>query len=281
MRVIDGAPAFIRRARGFVPEPIDLGADGPCLIAAGADLKNTVTVTRGREAFISQHIGDLDNREAIRFRDETIGHLTSILGVRPEGVACDLHPDFTSTRAAEAMGLPLLRVQHHVAHVAAVVAEHGLHGRRARRRARRPRLWRGRRRPGAANFSRSTARNGSASAISSRWRCPAATAPRASPGAWGLRCSRGSADSTPAAGFFAAIPQADALAKRLGAGAPPSRNDEPGAAVRRGFGARGRLPFISGTRVRPRWSSRLWSARRMLARRRLAPSRGAARHGAA
>ena len=128
MRWIDGAPAFLRRARGYVPEPIDLGADGPCLIAAGADLKNTVTVTRGREAFVSQHIGDLDNREAIRFRDETIRHLISILDVRPEAVACDLHPDFISTRGAEAMGLPLLRVQHHVAHVAAVVAEHGLTG---------------------------------------------------------------------------------------------------------------------------------------------------------
>ncbi|HVP99798.1 MAG TPA: carbamoyltransferase HypF, partial [Roseiarcus sp.] len=98
-------------------------ADGPSVIAAGADLKNTIAVTRGREAFVSQHIGDLDDRETIRFRAETIRHLTSILAVKPELAVCDLHPDFVSTRSAEAAGLPLIAVQHHVAHVAAVAAE--------------------------------------------------------------------------------------------------------------------------------------------------------------
>jgi len=127
-RVIDGAPAFLRRARGFVPEPIDLGVDGPSVLAAGADLKNTATLTRGREAFVSPHIGDLDDRETIRFRDETIAHLCAILATEPEFAACDLHPDFQSTRAAEATGLPCARVQHHVAHVAATVAEHKLSG---------------------------------------------------------------------------------------------------------------------------------------------------------
>lgn len=128
VRVLDGAPAFLRRARGFVPEPIDLGADGPSIVAAGADLKNSVTLTRGREAFVSQHIGDLDNRETIRFRAQTIAHLRAILAIAPEFVACDLHPDFQSTRWAEAQGLPCARVQHHVAHVAAVAAEHSLSG---------------------------------------------------------------------------------------------------------------------------------------------------------
>ena len=128
VRVIDGAPAFLRRARGFVPEPIDLGSDGPCILATGADLKNTITLTRGREAFVSQHIGDLDDRETLRFRAETIRHLTSILDVKPEYVACDAHPDFASTRAALAADLPCIAVQHHVAHVAAVAAEHGLTG---------------------------------------------------------------------------------------------------------------------------------------------------------
>jgi len=123
MRVLDGAPAYLRRARGFVPDPIDLGADGPSVIAAGADLKNTVAVTRGREAFVSQHIGDLDDRETIRFRDETIRHLKSILAVKPELAVCDLHPDFVSTRFAESTGLPVIAVQHHLAHVAAVAAE--------------------------------------------------------------------------------------------------------------------------------------------------------------
>ncbi len=123
VRILDGAPAYIRRARGFVPDPIDLGFDGPSVIAAGADLKNTITLTRGREAFVSQHIGDLDDRETLRFRDETIRHLTAILAVEPECAVCDLHPDFVSTRAAEASGLPVVAVQHHVAHVAAVAAE--------------------------------------------------------------------------------------------------------------------------------------------------------------
>ena len=128
MQVIDGALAFIRRARGFVPEPIDLGVDGPSVIATGADLKNTICVTRGREAFLSQHVGGLDNVEAVRFQREAIAHLCSILDVAPEAAACDLHPDFRSVRTAESLGLPLVPVQHHVAHVAAVAAEHGLEG---------------------------------------------------------------------------------------------------------------------------------------------------------
>ncbi len=128
MQIINGAPAFLRRARGFVPEPVELPEDGPPVIATGADLKNTVCVTRGREAFLSQHVGSLDNAETIRFQQETIAHLCSILDVRPEFAACDLHPDFRSVRIAEHLGLPLLRVQHHLAHVAAVAAEHHLDG---------------------------------------------------------------------------------------------------------------------------------------------------------
>jgi len=122
--VMDGAPAFLRRARGYVPEPIDLGEDGPCVLAMGGHLKATVTVTRGREAFVSQHVGDLDRMETIRFYDETIRHQLSILDVRPDIVACDLHPDYLSTRLAEERDLPLIKVQHHAAHIAAVAAEH-------------------------------------------------------------------------------------------------------------------------------------------------------------
>lgn len=128
MQVIAGAPSFLRRARGFVPEPVDLRSDGPSVIALGADLKNTVCVTRGREAFVSQHIGGLDNAETIRFQRETVAHLCKILDVKPDYAACDLHPDFRSVRLAESLGLPLVRVQHHLAHVAAVAAEHHLTG---------------------------------------------------------------------------------------------------------------------------------------------------------
>ena len=61
MAVVDGGPTFLRRARGFVPEPIDLGSDGPSVLAVGAHLKSTVTVTRGRQEFVSEHVGSLDN----------------------------------------------------------------------------------------------------------------------------------------------------------------------------------------------------------------------------
>jgi hydrogenase maturation protein HypF len=126
MAVVDKAPVFLRRARGFVPEPIDLGVDGPDVLAVGGHLKSTVTVTRGREAFVSQYIGDLDNVESVRFFEETIRHLLAVLDVKPDVVACDLHPDFFSTRHAEEMGASLTRVQHHAAHVAAIAAEHGV-----------------------------------------------------------------------------------------------------------------------------------------------------------
>lgn len=129
MQIVAGAPAYLRRARGHVPEPVDLGSDGPSIIALGSDLKNTICVTRGREAFLSQHIGGLDNAEAIRFQRETVAHLCSILDVTPDYAACDLHPDFRSVRLAETLDLPLIRVQHHVAHIAAVAAEHHLAGR--------------------------------------------------------------------------------------------------------------------------------------------------------
>ncbi len=128
MQVIEGAARFVRRSRGFVPEPIDLGEDGPAVLAVGAHLKATLCVTRGREAFVSQHIGDLDNVQTVRFYRETAGRMLAMLGVRPELVACDLHPDYRSSLFAEELGRPLRRVQHHAAHLAAVAAEHHLRG---------------------------------------------------------------------------------------------------------------------------------------------------------
>ena len=100
----------------------------PPVLAVGAHLKNTICITRGREAFLSQHIGDLDNPSSYRFFRETIDHLTSILEIHPDRVACDLHPDFLSSRYAEETGLPLIGVQHHHAHIAATAAEHNIDG---------------------------------------------------------------------------------------------------------------------------------------------------------
>ncbi len=128
MQIVDDAPAFLRRARGFVPEPIDLGDDGPSVLACGGHLKATLTLTRGREAFVCQHVGDLSDAETFRFYRESAEHLLRLLDVTPEAYACDLHPDYLSTRFAEQSGAPVLRFQHHAAHVAAVGAEHRARG---------------------------------------------------------------------------------------------------------------------------------------------------------
>jgi hydrogenase maturation protein HypF len=123
-----GAPAFVRRARGFTPMPVRLAGEGPAVVATGAFLKNAVCVTRGAEGFLSQHIGDLDNPPTCRALEDAVAHLTRILAVKPVAVAHDLHPDFHSTRFAAALaaelGVPAIGVQHHHAHIAAVVAEH-------------------------------------------------------------------------------------------------------------------------------------------------------------
>lgn len=127
-----GGARFIRRARGYVPRAIKLPQAGPSVLAVGGWFKNTVCVTRGDEAFVSQHVGDLDNAAACGFFEETVAHLLHILDVEPAIVAHDLHPDFHSTRFAASFaaerGIPAVGVQHHHAHIAAVCAEHGIAG---------------------------------------------------------------------------------------------------------------------------------------------------------
>ncbi|OAF12513.1 carbamoyltransferase HypF [Bradyrhizobium neotropicale] len=123
--VVAGHAQFIRRARGYVPDPIRLPRPVPSVLAVGGALKTTVTLTRDNEAFVSQHIGDLDTAEGIRFFEETIDHLIATLDVAPIVVAHDLHPNMASTRFAEASGRSL-SVQHHHAHAASVMAEHGI-----------------------------------------------------------------------------------------------------------------------------------------------------------
>lgn len=132
VRVADGAPAFLRRARGYVPLPIPLADDGPPVLALGAHLKNAVCVLRGREAFVSQHIGSLDNAATLAFLEETVAHLFAVLDVKPALIAHDLHPDYASTalalRLAGELGVPTRAVGHHHAHIGAICAEHGVNG---------------------------------------------------------------------------------------------------------------------------------------------------------
>jgi hydrogenase maturation protein HypF len=132
VRAAPGGMQFIRRARGCTPRAIRLPQSGPSVMAVGGWFKNTICLTRGDEAFVSQHIGDLDNAAACAFFEESIAHLLKLLEVRPALVAHDLHPDFHSTRFAadyaQQQGIALLGVQHHHAHAAAVLAEHGVAG---------------------------------------------------------------------------------------------------------------------------------------------------------
>mgnify|MGYP003585132278 CR=1 FL=1 len=123
VRAADGGTQFIRRARGFTPAPVDLAQDGPVVLGTGPLLKNTLCLTKGRQAFVSQHIGDLENLEAYGFFREIAAHLADILQVRPTAVVHDLHPDFMSTEYARTSGLPCLPLQHHYAHIHAVLAE--------------------------------------------------------------------------------------------------------------------------------------------------------------
>ncbi len=121
---------FIRRARGYAPAPIGLPVEMRPILAVGGELKNTFCLTNGPYAFMSQHIGDMENLETLQAFERTVDHYRSIFRVEPESLACDMHPAYLSTRwameQAEKRNLPLIQVQHHHAHIAAVMAEHGL-----------------------------------------------------------------------------------------------------------------------------------------------------------
>ena len=128
---------YLRRARGFVPSPIFLPqmpdapqgkkAEPACVLGTGPEMKNTLCLTKGGQAYVSQHIGDLESLQAFEFWDEIRQHLAGLLKVEPELAVRDLHPDYmTSQWAQEQSGLPVQSLQHHFAHVHAVLAEHQL-----------------------------------------------------------------------------------------------------------------------------------------------------------
>ena len=123
VRASGDRPEFIRRSRGYAPGAIGVDFDASGLLGCGAMFKNTIGVGRGRQVFLSQHIGDLHNEETYKSLQWTVDHMKGLFGVDPRAAVCDLHPDYLSTHFAESLGLPVIRVQHHVAHSFACMAE--------------------------------------------------------------------------------------------------------------------------------------------------------------
>ncbi len=118
-----GKLRLIRRGRGYAPAPVPIALDGPPVLAAGAEIKNTICLLKGPDAIMSQHIGDLKNYEAYAHFLKVADHLRRIFQVSPELLVCDMHPGYLSTRWALEQELPVLQVQHHHAHMAACLAE--------------------------------------------------------------------------------------------------------------------------------------------------------------
>lgn len=126
--VVSGKTHLIRRARGYVPEPLRIEHNNFNILAMGAQRKNTFCLLKRENAFISGHMGDLEEEEAEECYKGEIESFIRIFDAKPEAVACDMHPDYVSTiyamRALNYEGIPLIKVQHHHAHFASVLAEH-------------------------------------------------------------------------------------------------------------------------------------------------------------
>jgi hydrogenase maturation protein HypF len=123
---------MLRRSRGYAPNPVLLPFEVAPILAVGPELKNTFCLTRDRYAFLSHHIGDMENYETLRSFDEGITHFERLFRIQPEAFVHDLHPDYLSTRyalqRAQRENLPTVAVQHHHAHIAACMADNGLDG---------------------------------------------------------------------------------------------------------------------------------------------------------
>ena len=129
---------FLRRSRGYAPGPIALRDDGPEVLGVGADLKNTFTLTKGKFAVPSQHIGDMENYETLKFFEECLENLKAVYRAEPVAIVHDLHPGYLSSQWAVKQGagnhetrdpkleVQLFALQHHYAHIGSVMAEHGL-----------------------------------------------------------------------------------------------------------------------------------------------------------
>ncbi len=127
VRVFDGKERVLRRSRGFAPYPVTVNFPLAEILACGPELKNTFCLTKDHHAFLSQHIGDLENYETLIFFKETLERMKELFGIRPTVVAYDLHPHYLSTRFAQSLaGVEKIGVQHHHAHIASCMAENGV-----------------------------------------------------------------------------------------------------------------------------------------------------------
>ncbi len=128
VRLVAGKEQVLRRARGYAPLPVHIKEKSLPLLAVGAHLKNSVALLSDNEVFISQHIGDLESAEAYAGFRKVIEDFQRLYEIKPRAVACDLHPEYLSTKYAEALGIPLLKVQHHYAHMLACMADNSIEG---------------------------------------------------------------------------------------------------------------------------------------------------------
>jgi hydrogenase maturation protein HypF len=130
VRVVAGEEMILRRSRGYAPRPVRLLYPSRAhILGCGAELKNTVCLYKGQNAFLSQHLGDLENYETFSYFTETIQHLERILEIQPQAVAHDLHPGYLSTQyALTREGVKKIPIQHHHAHLCSAMAEHQLEG---------------------------------------------------------------------------------------------------------------------------------------------------------
>jgi hydrogenase maturation protein HypF len=128
-RVFAGQERILRRSRGYAPHPVTLGFPVAEILACGAELKNTFCLTKDHYAFLSQHIGDLENYETLVFYRETLDRMKQLFRIAPAAVAYDLHPQYLSTKLAlEMTDCRQIGVQHHHAHIASCMAENGIEG---------------------------------------------------------------------------------------------------------------------------------------------------------
>jgi hydrogenase maturation protein HypF len=130
IRIIECKPAFTRRSRGYVPDPINIPITNGIAFALGAELRNAAAIATNGKAFMTQYLGDIDTLEGLEFEKEAIQTMRDLLNItrNPDVIACDLHPDYITSqygeRISQEMGVPLVKSQHHHAHITSVMAEH-------------------------------------------------------------------------------------------------------------------------------------------------------------